>query len=179
MKITVLGAGLVGAPMAVDLAKDKEFDISVVDVNIDNLNKIEKSYSITKIQKDLSDHESVKEVIGNSNIVVNAVPGFMGFEILKTIIDTGINVVDIAFFPEDPFVLGDVAKEKGVTVIMDCGVAPGMSNILVGYVDYILDKTDSALIYVGGLPEIRKWPYEYKAVFSPIDVIEEYIKKEQ
>jgi saccharopine dehydrogenase-like NADP-dependent oxidoreductase len=85
-------------------------------------------------------------------------------------------VVDIAFFPEDPFVLDDVAKQNSTTVIMDCGVAPGMSNILVAYVDHILDKTYSALIYVGGLPEIRKWPYEYTAVFSPIDVIEEYTR---
>jgi len=85
-------------------------------------------------------------------------------------------VIDIAFFPEDPFQLDEPAKEKGVTVVVDCGVAPGMSNILIGHVDSILDKTEKVLIYVGGLPEIREWPYEYKAPFSPIDVIEEYIR---
>jgi len=63
-----------------------------------------------------------------------------------------------------------------VTAIVDCGVAPGMSNVLIGYIDHLLDKTETALIYVGGLPEVRQWPYEYKAVFSPIDVIEEYTR---
>jgi lysine 6-dehydrogenase len=51
-----------------------------------------------------------------------------------------------------------------------------MSNLLVGYVDSILDKTDSVLIYVGGLPVIRDYPNEYKAGFSPADVIEEYLR---
>jgi saccharopine dehydrogenase-like NADP-dependent oxidoreductase len=59
---------------------------------------------------------------------------------------------------------------------MDCGVAPGMCNILIGYADHLLDKTENVVYYVGGLPEIRVWPYEYKAVFSPVDVIEEYIR---
>jgi len=84
--------------------------------------------------------------------------------------------VDIAFFPEDPFTLNKLAKEKGVIAIMDCGVAPGMSNILIGYVDHLLDETESVHIYVGGLPIVRQWPYEYKAVFSPLDVIEEYTR---
>jgi saccharopine dehydrogenase-like NADP-dependent oxidoreductase len=51
-----------------------------------------------------------------------------------------------------------------------------MSNLLTGYVDSILDKTESVLIYVGGLPVIREFPYEYKAGFSPTDVIEEYTR---
>jgi saccharopine dehydrogenase-like NADP-dependent oxidoreductase len=110
------------------------------------------------------------------DIAVNAVPGFMGFQTLKSIIETGKDVIDIAFFPEDPFELDEPAKEKGVTAIVDCGVAPGMSNVLIGHVDSLLDKTEQILIYVGGLPEIREWPYEYKAPFSPIDVIEEYIR---
>ena len=84
--------------------------------------------------------------------------------------------MDIAFFPEDPFQLDELAKENGVIAVMDCGVAPGMSNVFVGYVDHLLDETDSVLIYVGGLPEIREWPYDYKAVFSPVDVIEEYVR---
>jgi len=74
---------------------------------------------------------------------------------------------------EDPFALSKLAEEKGVTAIVECGVAPGMSNLLVGHADHQLDKTDSVLIYVGGLPEKRTWPYEYRAVFSPADVIEE------
>jgi saccharopine dehydrogenase-like NADP-dependent oxidoreductase len=95
---------------------------------------------------------------------------------LRSIIEAGKNVVDIAFFPEDPFVLDQEAKQRGVTAIVDCGVAPGMSNLLTGYAASLLDETSSVLIYVGGLPQVRQWPYDYKAVFSPMDVIEEYTR---
>ncbi len=176
MKIIVLGAGLVGGPMTIDLAKESKFDVTLVDLNQTALDKIGTDFTIEKIAKDLSNPDDVQKLVADFDIVVNAVPGFMGFRTLKSIITAGKNVIDIAFFPEDPFELNELAKEKNVIAIMDCGVAPGMSNILTGYVDDMLDKTDTVLTYVAGLPEIREWPYEYKAVFSPIDVIEEYTR---
>lgn len=176
MKILILGAGLIGGPMAIDLAKDSEFNITLADINKDSLDKIGEKNKISTIQKDLSDSKSVKEIVKDFDIVLNAVPGFMGYNTLKAIIESRKDVVDIAFFPENPFTLDELAKKNNVTAIMDCGVAPGMSNVLIGYIDHLLDKTETALIYVGGLPEVRKWPYEYKAVFSPIDVIEEYTR---
>jgi len=176
LKILILGAGLIGGPMAIDLAKDSEFNITLADINKDSLDKIGEKNKISTIQKDLSDSKSVKEIVKDFDIVLNAVPGFMGYNTLKAIIESSKNVVDIAFFPENPFTLDELAKKNNVTAIMDCGVAPGMSNVLIGYIDHLLDKTETALIYVGGLPEVREWPYEYKAVFSPIDVIEEYTR---
>jgi len=176
LKILILGAGLVGGPMAIDLAKDSEFDITLADINNDSLDKIGVKNKISTIQKDLSDSKSIKEVVNDFDIVLNAMPGFMGYNTLKAIIESSKDVVDIAFFPEDPFTLDELAKKNNVTAIVDCGVAPGMSNVLIGYIDHLLDKTETALIYVGGLPEVREWPYEYKAVFSPIDVIEEYTR---
>lgn len=175
MKIVVLGAGLVGAPMAIDLAVDKKFDVTVADVSTASLDKI-KEGNMNKVQKDLSDPERVKDFVKDYDMVLNAVPGFMGFRTLKAIIEAGRNAVDIAFFPEDPFALDKLAKEKKVTAIMDFGVAPGMSNVFIGYADHLFDETLNALIYVGGLPKVREWPYEYKAVFSPVDVIEEYTR---
>jgi len=80
----------------------------------------------------------------------------MGFQTLKAIIEAGRNVIDIAFFPEDPFELDALAKEKGVTAIMDCGVFPGMGSALIGRVARKLDEVDSVLTYVGGLPEVRQ-----------------------
>ena len=71
--------------------------------------------------------------------------------------------------------LDKLAKEKGVTVITDCGVAPGMSNFIVGRYNEEM-KIDALEIYVGGLPKVRKKPFQYKAPFSPADVIEEYIR---
>lgn len=175
MKVIVLGAGLVGAPMAFDLAADKNFQVSVADRSPEALKKFENN-SIKTYCEDLSDKEKLLLLIADADMVLSAVPGFMGFQTLKTIIEAGKNVIDIAFFPEDLFILDELAKEKGVTAISDIGVAPGMSNVLIGYVDNLLDKTTRAVTYVGGLPRERVWPYEYKAVFSPIDVIEEYTR---
>jgi len=176
MKIIVLGAGLVGKPMAIDLANDQNFKISIADINETSLRNIAKEYPITTIHKDLSKSENVKSVIEKYDLVINALPGFIGYQTLETIIRADKNVVDIAFFPEDPFLLNDLAKKHNVIALVDCGVCPGMSNILAGYVNHLLDETETILTLVGGLPEKRVWPYEYKAVFSPFDVIEEYVR---
>ncbi len=169
-KIIVLGSGLVGAPMALDLARDEQFAVSVADISNESLQKC------AEVKADLADTARVQELVADQDLILNAVPGFLGYQTLKAVIESGKNVVDIAFFPEDPFMLDELAKANHVTAIVDCGVAPGMSNVLVGHVHHELDKTLSALIYVGGLPERRVWPYEYKAVFSPLDVIEEYVR---
>lgn len=176
MNVLVLGSGLVGRPMAIDLSKEDSFKVTIADININNLNKIPNDLPIIKTVKDLSDPEQLQDLLKDFDIVLNAVPGFMGFNTLKQIIMAGKNVVDIAFFPENPFELDDLAKQKGITAVVDCGVAPGMSNLLAGYVNSKFDKTDTVLIYVGGLPVIRDYPYEYKAVFSLVDVLEEYTR---
>ncbi len=175
MKIIVLGAGLVGGPMAIDLVKDEEFEVSIADINPVSFEYLQ-SFGIKTIQQDLSNPQTVKEIVSAYDMAINAVPGFMGFQTLKAIIEAGKNVVDIAFFPEDPFTLDELAKKNNVIAVMDCGVAPGMMHILTGYVHHLLDETETAITYVGGLPEIREYPYEYKAVFSPIDVVEEYTR---
>lgn len=176
MNIIILGAGLIGAPMAIDLAKNPQFKVTLADINQGSLSKIGSEYPVETIQKDLSDPAEVRKLVSGFDMAINAMPGFMGFQTLKAIIEAGKNVVDIAFFIEDPFQLDELAGKNGVTAIMDCGVAPGMCNILIGYVNHLLDETENILYYVGGLPEIREWPYEYKAVFSPVDVIEEYTR---
>ena len=176
MKVLVLGSGLVGRPMAVDLAKDPSFHVTVADLNKKNLDKIPSELPIQKVEANLSNKEQLQTLLSDCDIVLNAVPGFMGYTTLQEVIKAEKNVVDIAFFPENCFTLDELAKKHNVTAVVDCGVAPGMSNLLAGYVDHLLDTTETILIYVGGLPVVREWPYEYKAPFSPIDVIEEYTR---
>lgn len=171
-KVVVLGAGLVGSTIAADLSKN--FEVTSVDINEDALRKVE-PYGVKTITADLSSEAVIKKVISGFDYVVSAVPGFMGFNTLKYIIECGKNVVDIAFFPEDCFELDELAKKMNVTAIVDCGVAPGMSNVICGYHNKRM-KAESFKCLVGGLPFEREWPYEYKAVFSPIDVIEEYVR---
>ena len=168
--IIVLGAGLVGAVMAKDLCKDH--DVTSIDISQKKLDKISE---IKTICADISNSRTLKKLIQDCDLVIGAVPGFMGYKMMKNVIEAGKNIVDISFYPEDPFGLDKLAKEKKVIAVMDCGVAPGMGNIIFGYHDLNMKITDYECL-VGGLPERREWPYEYQAVFSPIDVIEEYIR---
>jgi lysine 6-dehydrogenase len=168
--IILLGAGLVGGVMAKDLAK--QHNVTSVDISQKNLDKLE---GINTICADVSNRETLQNLIKDFDLVVGAVPGFMGYKMMKDVIEAGKNIVDISFYSEDPFGLDKLAKEKGVVAVMDCGVAPGMGNIIFGHHDSKMEITDYECL-VGGLPEKREWPYEYQAVFSPIDVIEEYIR---
>ena len=176
MKAIVLGCGLVGGLIAKDLAKDKDFQVTVADIDEGKLNKLTKGLGIQEVKVDLSDLEAIKKIVADKDIVIGAVPGFLGFNMLRSVIEAGKNVVDISFMAEDALSLDELAKKKGVTAVVDMGVAPGMSHMIVGYANSLLDETESATILVGGLPVIREWPYEYKIVFSPKDVIEEYIR---
>jgi lysine 6-dehydrogenase len=175
-KIVVLGAGLVGFPIALDLSKDKNFAVTVYDIRQDRLEQIKEKHGLDTGRLDFSDESAVRAVVCKADFVVSAVPGFLGFQTLKLIIEEGKNVVDIAFFPEDLFELEELAAKNGVIAISDIGVAPGMSNLLTAYGFRKLDKTEKVRIYVGGLPKVRQLPFEYRAPFSPIDVIEEYTR---
>jgi lysine 6-dehydrogenase len=176
MEIVVLGAGRVGSAMAVDLAKEGTFEVRAADRDAARLANLLERHGVRGERVDFSLPSTVARAIEGADLVVSAVPGFLGFRTLQAIIESETNVVDIAFFPEDPFELDRLAKEHGVIAVVDCGVAPGMSNLLVGHADALLDRTESVAIYVGGLPTQRIPPYEYRAVFSPIDVIEEYTR---
>lgn len=176
MRVTVLGAGLVGGAIARDLALEKGWTITAVDRAPQLLRTLQKQASIKTVLTDLSEPDALKAVISDADLVVSAVPGSMGYETLRQVIDTGKNVVDISFFGEDPFELDVLAKQRGVTAVVDCGVAPGLSNVIAGYVHTNMEKVNSYVCYVGGLPKVRSWPYEYKAVFSPRDVLEEFTR---
>ncbi len=173
-KIIVLGAGMVGSAMAIDLAK--KHTVTLTDISQDVLEKVkQKCGDLTTRQIDVTDKTELQRTIKQHDLVINAVPGFLGFETLRSIIEAGMNVIDIAFFPENSLDLDALAKEHKVTAIVDCGVAPGMDNVILGHHNETMKLTDFECL-VGGLPKIKKWPFCYKAPFSPIDVIEEYTR---
>jgi len=176
MKAIVLGCGLVGGLIAKDLAKDEDFQVTVADIDEKKLDELTKETDIRGIKADLSNSSDIRKIVADKDIVIGAVPGFLGFNMLRSVIETGKNIVDISFMAEDTLSLDKLAKKKGITAVVDMGVAPGMSHMIVGYVDSLMDETESATILVGGLPVIREWPYEYKIAWSPKDVIEEYIR---
>lgn len=174
MTIAVLGAGMVGRAIAMDLGND--YTVTSFDLNETNLDELKKrNTSIEMVVANLSLFDEYKTWLEPFDLVVTAVPGFMGYKTLEAVIKAGKNVVDISFFPEDVLQLDKLAKEKNVTVITDCGVAPGVSNFIIGRYNEEM-KVTAFECYVGGLPKERKPPFQYKAPFSPIDVIEEYIR---
>lgn len=172
--IIVLGAGMVGSTIAIDLAKNHK--VTITDLNQAVLDKaVKKCDKLSPVLLNVTDKKTLQTTIKPFDLVICAVPGFLGFQTLKYIIDAEKNVVDISFFPENSLELNELAKQKNVTAIVDCGVAPGMGNIILGYYNEKLKITDFECL-VGGLPKVKKWPFNYKAPFSPVDVIEEYTR---
>ncbi len=172
-KICILGAGRMSHAMACDLARD--FQVMVVDRNEEALKTLAEKYGVETEKADLLQDGEIARVTDGADLVMGAVPGFMAHRMLGEVIRAGRQIVDISFGPEDPFEWDELAREKNVTAIVDAGVAPGMSNLFLGH-HAALGPVRSFACYVGGLPVERKWPFEYKAPFSPIDVIEEYMR---
>ncbi|MCS7297725.1 MAG: saccharopine dehydrogenase C-terminal domain-containing protein [Bacteroidia bacterium] len=170
--VLVLGAGRMGRAIALDLGD--RCAVTVADYDPERLSLLQKEMpSLQTYCIDFADTHSLEEVAEPNSLVLSAVPGDIGFLVLQTLVQMGKRVVDISFFPEEPFSLERIAKEKGAIAIVDAGVAPGLSNLLLGR--HLLEMSvESYECFVGGLPVERQWPYQYKAPFSPADVIEEY-----
>lgn len=171
--IVVLGGGLVGNVIAQDMATHHQ--VSVVDKNTHALKKLVNKKNIHTTVADVTQKNTLYSLIQDADLVITALPGYLAFSVVKNIIEAGKNIVDISFYPENPLSLHSLAQQNNVTAIVDCGVAPGMSNFLLGYHASHM-QVDEFICYVGGLPVERKFPFQYKAPFSPSDVIEEYMR---
>ena len=171
--VIVLGAGRVGNTIARDLAPD--FRVTVADKSPGALDRMQAAGLATRLA-DLATAEGVQAAVADADIVVGAVPGFMGFQTAQAVLEAGKTLVDISFFDEDCFRLDALAKTKGLTALVDCGVAPGCGNMILGDTARQWDQVTRFECLVGGLPVVRRWPFEYKAGFSPSDVIEEYTR---
>ena len=177
MRIIVFGAGRVGAAIARDLAAEEDFEVTVADIDADALQKLRGVRGLTTVKADLRTVEMVTRLAGAHDLVVGAVPGPMGYGTVHSAIQAGRDIVDISFFEEDPYPeLDEFARRHGVMVLTDCGIAPGFSNLVVGTAQADMDSVERFECRVGGLPVVREEPFEYKAVFSPIDVIAEYTR---
>ena len=173
-EIYQIGSGMIGQAMALDLAKSHK--IHLADLKIENVRKEIKDHpAIITYDLDVLNRQKLSSFIKKADMVLLAVPGYLGYNALETIISSGKNVVDISFSPENIMKLNDIAIKNNVTAIFDAGVAPGLPNYIFGYHDSFED-IKSFKYYVGGLPKFPKQPFNYKAPFSPIDVIEEYTR---
>jgi saccharopine dehydrogenase-like NADP-dependent oxidoreductase len=173
-KAIILGSGMVGSAIAMDLRGD--FAVTVADKRPEPLARAAAKYGVATISADLGDPAVVRGLVAEFDLVIGALPSFLGLQTMRAVIEAGKPYCDISFLSEDPAELSALAQERGVTVVYDAGVAPGMSNMQAAWGAMQLDRCDRIDMYVGGLPAVRRWPFEYKAGFSPIDVLEEYTR---
>lgn len=176
MRISVLGAGLIGRVIARELAGEQDSTVLVFDADSDALERVGRETRASIHQADLSRPDVVSAAVEDADAVVGALPGALGFAMLRTVIETGKPIADISFSAEDPLQLEALARECGSTAVVDCGVSPGLSNLFVGRAVRDFNEVDDVRIYVGGLPFARHWPFEYGTVFSVADVVEEYTR---
>jgi saccharopine dehydrogenase-like NADP-dependent oxidoreductase len=174
-QVVVLGAGMVGRAVAADMAREG-FRVAVAETRRESLARLAGEHHITALQADLSRPEAVREVVAGADLVLGALPSQFGMQTLQAVIDAGKAYVDISFMPENAWDLDPLARERGVCAVVDCGVAPGVSNLLCGLGAGMLDDCQRLEIYVGGLPVERRSPFQYKAGFAPSDVLEEYTR---
>jgi lysine 6-dehydrogenase len=174
-RVVVLGAGMIGSAMATDLVK-QGFAVTVADARPDAVERVKARTGAAGIVVDLASPEAVTRIAAGYDLVIGALSSVLGLRTLRAVIEAGRPYVDISFMSENAWDLDQLARERGVTAVVDCGVAPGVSNLLAGYGVALLDECEQIAIYVGGLPEVRRWPFEYKAGFAPHDVLEEYTR---
>lgn len=127
------------------------------------------------LQADLSDPGTLVRLISQYDLAVGALPSRYGFQAMRAAIEARRSYVDLSFCPEDPLLLEAEARHAGVTIIPDCGLAPGLSNLIVGraMADGPLDELH---IQVGGIAEDSKRPYGYVVTWSVEDLLEEYTR---
>lgn len=182
MKVVVLGAGLMGKEVARDLIKNSkvervflgDIDVKIAQNFVDTLN----TDKIEVVELHAERDDSLLEVISKGNVVVNALFYSFNERVARAAIAAGVHSVDlgghIGGVTEKILDLDDEAKAKGVTIIPDLGVAPGMVNILAGYGASKLDEVESIKLFVGGIPTEPKPPLHYTRVFSLDGVFDHY-----
>ncbi len=176
-RLIVLGAGMVGSAMARDLAEDAGLRVDLADLRPEALERAAgPSPALGTVCVDLRDPEAVKRLVAAYDLVLGALPSAIGFQTLRAVLEAGRDLVDISFMPENALALDPLGREHGATAVVDCGVAPGLSNMMTGRAAARLDACERVEILVGGLPLARHWPFEYKAGFAPWDVLEEYTR---
>ncbi|OLD05984.1 MAG: hypothetical protein AUJ07_00050 [Crenarchaeota archaeon 13_1_40CM_3_53_5] len=177
MKALVVGCGKVGSEIVRDLAREKGVtSVTAADANLANLTALKPYAKVETVQATLAEKADLQKLMGEADIVCGALPGKIGFELIKTAIEAGRSIVDISYTAKDPFRLNKRARANNCTVVPQCGVAPGLSNMCVGDSLPKLDKVTKVRIYVGGLPQQPVPPLNYRLVFSLDDVVNEYTR---
>jgi lysine 6-dehydrogenase len=181
MRMLVLGAGLQGSACAYDLLQNPEVtEVRIADIRLDHLPEFLAPYSGPRLlptHLDLKNREAVNALMRECDAVMSAAPYYYNYDLARAAVDAGVHFCDLGGNTEIVFKqkqLERQAREKGITVIPDCGLAPGMVNILAQLGIERLDSVRSVRIYVGGLPQQPQPPLNYQIVYSLEGVIDYY-----
>jgi lysine 6-dehydrogenase len=174
--VVVLGAGMIGAAMAQDLAAQDILQVHVADSRQENLDRVLNRAPVRTHHVDLGDPAILRGLLKGASLAIGALPSVIGLNTVKTCVEAGCNIVDISFMPEDARVLDGLAKQHGAVAVTDCGVAPGLTNMVAAHAISRFDSCEGIEMAVGGLPAVREWPFNYKAGFAPWDVLEIYTR---
>lgn len=167
---------MIGSAMARDLAAADGLEVHIADSRRESLDQVSKRAPVQTHLADLGNPEAVRALLKGFRLAIGALPSVIGLRSVKAAIDAGCDMVDISFMSEDARSLDALARERGVTAVTDCGVAPGLTNMVAAFSAGRFDSCERIEMSVGGLPAIRKWPFNYKAGFAPWDVIEIYTR---
>jgi saccharopine dehydrogenase-like NADP-dependent oxidoreductase len=181
LKAVVLGAGSIGGVIARDFASGMpSWEVVSADLDIARAKGVVSRYrgkNLSPAQLDVGRREEMVSLIRGFDLVIGALPGSIGFAAARACVDAGRDLVDVSFSPEDPFLLKEEAARKGILIVPDCGVAPGLSNVLVGRAVSQLDAVESVHVMVGGLPVKPVPPLGYIVTWSVEGLIDEYTRK--
>jgi saccharopine dehydrogenase-like NADP-dependent oxidoreductase len=179
MKILTAGCGHIGSVLVKDLLSSTSYDITISDINLIQAHQIRNSVdaNLKCVALDVTDHNTAVSILQEYDIVIGLTPGNIGYRLLQAAIQAKTHCIDLSFMPENPLTLASAAQKAKICVIPDCGVAPGLSNILVGHGATMFDHISNIQIYVGGNPAHPIPPLDYILTWSLEDLLEEYLRK--
>ncbi len=181
MKALVLGSGSIGSVIARDFASGlRSWNVVSADLELSRAQRVVSAYegsNLTAAAVDVGRWGELVSYIGGFDLVMGALPGSAGFSVARACVEAGVDLVDVSFSPEDPFELAQSARDRGILFVPDCGVAPGLSNLLVGRAVSGLDSVEAVHVMVGGLPVRPIPPLGYVVTWSVESLVDEYTRK--
>lgn len=180
MRMLVLGGGLQGSACAYDLLANTGHDVVLADINPDALPDFLKPFRggrLTVERVDAKDQDGIRSVMQGASATMSAFPYYFNLDMARLAVEAGSHFCDLGGNTEivlNQKKLHDQAVAKGVSVVPDCGLAPGMVNVLAQYGIDRLDTTRAVRIFVGGLPQNPQPPLNYQIVYSIEGVLDYY-----
>ncbi len=180
MKVLVLGAGRMGRAITFDLARSKEVEeVILADIDIEKAKNAKISQKVRFEHIDVTDR-GIVELMKKCDSVISAVTYQHNFMLARAAIDARVNLCDLGGnidIVEKELGLNEKAKKAGITIIPDCGLAPGITNILAFHGAKKFDELDEIHLRVGGIPQNPEPPLGYKIFFSVRGLLNEYLGK--